>query len=96
MKRFGSGVKNFLERSVRLYAREKQSAVINGIWIRWLFESGGEKYILWRAVDSEGYELDIFLQKRRNKKSALRFLKRLLGAYPATRVIVADKLRSYV
>ena len=28
----------------------------------------GEYFILWRAVDSEGYELDIFLQKRRNTK----------------------------
>jgi putative transposase len=28
----------------------------------------GKYFILWRAVDSEGYELDVFLQKRRNKK----------------------------
>ncbi|MFK8040301.1 MAG: hypothetical protein AB8B67_03080 [Rickettsiaceae bacterium] len=27
-----------------------------------------EKFILWRAVDSDGYELDIFLQKLRDKK----------------------------
>ena len=32
----------------------------------------GEAFILWRAVDSEGHELDIFLQKRRDKKSAIR------------------------
>jgi putative transposase len=38
----------------------------------------GEYFILWRAVDSEGYELDVFLQKRRNTKSAIRFLSRLL------------------
>jgi putative transposase len=31
----------------------------------------GEYFILWRAVDSEDYELDVFLQKRRNKKSQL-------------------------
>ncbi|QGP57073.1 Transposase IS66 family protein (plasmid) [Piscirickettsia salmonis] len=55
----------------------------------------GDKYVLWRAVDSEGYELDIFIQKRKNKKSAMRFLKRLLGSNPAPRVIVTDKLRSY-
>ena len=55
----------------------------------------GKKYILWRAVDSDGYELDIFLQLRRNKKSAIRFLSRLLGGYPAPRVIVTDKLKSY-
>ena len=55
----------------------------------------GEKFILWRAVDSDGYELDIFLQKRRDKKSATRFLKKLLGSNPKPRVIVTDKLRSY-
>lgn len=52
-------------------------------------------FILWRAVDSDGYELDVFLQKRRNKKSAIRFLSRLLGDYPKPRVIVTDKLKSY-
>ena len=56
----------------------------------------GEHYVLWRAVDSGGYELDVFLQKRRNKKSAVRFLSRLLQTYPVPRVIVTDKLKSYV
>lgn len=31
-------------------------------------------FILWRAVDSEGHELEVLLQKRRDKKSAIRFL----------------------
>jgi putative transposase len=55
-----------------------------------------EYFILWRAVDSDGYELDVFLQKRRNKKSAIHFLTRLLGSYPSPRLIVTDKLRSYI
>ena len=55
----------------------------------------GERFILWRAVDTGGYELEVLLQKRRNKKSAIRFLSRLLGNYPVPRVIVTDKLRSY-
>ena len=54
-----------------------------------------ERYYLWRAVDADGYELDILLQKRRNKKAALRFIKRLLGSYPTPRVIITDKLKSY-
>jgi putative transposase len=54
-----------------------------------------ESFILWRAVDSDGYELDVLLQKRRNKKAAIRFLSRLLGSYPAPRVMVTDKLKSY-
>ena len=56
----------------------------------------GISFILWRAVDSEGHELDVYLQRRRDKKSAIRFLTRLLGCYPNPRVIVTDKLRSYV
>ena len=55
-----------------------------------------DKYILWRAVDSEGHEMDILLQKRKNKKSAIRFLSKLLGSYPSPRVAITDKLSSYV
>ncbi|MCC2646623.1 MAG: hypothetical protein K0R02_688 [Rickettsiaceae bacterium] len=55
----------------------------------------GENYILWRAVDSEGYELDVLLQKRKNKKAAIRFLSKLLGSYLEPRVIITAKLNSY-
>jgi putative transposase len=55
----------------------------------------GEMFILWRAVDADGYELEVLLQKRRNKKAAIRFLTKLLGNYQAPRVIVTDKLKSY-
>ncbi len=55
----------------------------------------GATYYLWRAVDDDGYELDVLLQKRRNKKAAIRFLSRLLNTHPKPRVIVTDKLRSY-
>ncbi len=54
----------------------------------------GEAFVLWRAVDSDGHELDVFLQKYRNKKAAVRFLSRLLGNYPEPRVIVTDKLKA--
>ncbi len=33
----------------------------------------GEPYLLWRAVDEHGVELDILLQKRRDKAAAKRF-----------------------
>ena len=55
----------------------------------------GESYYLWHAVDKDSYELDVFLQKRRNKRAATRFLSRLLGSYPKPRVIITGKLRSY-
>ena len=60
-----------------------------------IIKMNGVNFILWRAVDSEGHELDVFLQKRKNKKAAIRFLSRLLGENPAPRVIVTDKLKSY-
>ena len=55
-----------------------------------------KKYWLWRAVDQDGYELDILLQSRRNTKAAKRFFKKLLkGLQYVPRVIITDKLKSY-
>ncbi|CAM4420300.1 MAG: IS6 family transposase ISBj7 [Legionellaceae bacterium] len=55
-----------------------------------------QKHWLWRAVDQDGYELDILLQSHRNKKAAKRFFKKLLkGLRYVPRVIVTDKLASY-
>ncbi|MNV80192.1 hypothetical protein D3C71_1737840 [compost metagenome] len=56
----------------------------------------GKKYWLWRAVDVNGYVLDALLQSRRNKRAALRLMRKLLKGQGTTpRVIVTDKLRSY-
>ncbi|MEM5386765.1 IS6 family transposase [Paraburkholderia phymatum] len=56
----------------------------------------GEPYVLWRAVDQHGIELDILLQKRRDKAAAKRFFKRVLAACPEVpKKIVTDQLRSY-
>jgi putative transposase len=56
----------------------------------------GKQHYLWRAVDQDGEVVDVFLQRRRDGKAAVRFFKRLLrtnGTDP--RRIVTDKLRSY-
>jgi len=56
----------------------------------------GEVYWLWRAIDQEGNELDVLVQKRRNAKAAKRFFKRMLKKYGfVPRVLITDKLRSY-
>ena len=56
----------------------------------------GKKHWLWRAVDQNGYELDILLQSRKDKKAAKRFFKKLLkGLQYIPRVIITDKLPSY-
>jgi putative transposase len=56
----------------------------------------GVLHYLWRAVDQDGDELDILVQKRRNKKAAMKFFRKLLkGQQAAPLKIVTDKLRSY-
>ncbi|MGF6931010.1 transposase-like protein [Paraburkholderia sp. UCT70] len=52
----------------------------------------GEAYVLWRDVDQHGIELDILLQKRRDKAAAKRFFKRGLAACPEVpKKIVTDQ-----
>jgi putative transposase len=56
----------------------------------------GQRYYLWRAVDQDGEVIDVFLQERRDGKSAKRFFMRLLRTHKGEpRKIVTDKLRSY-
>ena len=38
----------------------------------------GERHYLWRAVDHEGEVLESFVTKTRNKKAALKFLKKTM------------------
>ena len=55
----------------------------------------GKKYWLWRAVDQDGFVLDILVQERRNEQAAVAFLRRVLAATGGEpRVIVTDKLAS--
>jgi putative transposase len=55
----------------------------------------GEFHYLWRAVDHEGEVLEAFATRRRDRKAALKFLKRTMKRYGRPRVIVTDRLRSY-
>jgi putative transposase len=55
----------------------------------------GEMHYLWRAVDHEGEVLEVFATKRRDRKAALKFLKRAMKRYGRPKEIVTDRLRSY-
>jgi len=55
----------------------------------------GEQYYLWRAVDHEGEVLESFVTKTRDKRAALKFLKKAMRKHGQPEVIVTDKLRSY-
>ncbi|MDV7144459.1 IS6 family transposase [Tropicimonas sp. TH_r6] len=55
----------------------------------------GERHCLWRAVDREGEVLESFVTKTRDKKAALKFLKKTMRRYGRPAAIVPDLLRSY-
>src|SRR3712207_4027010 len=56
----------------------------------------GTKHWLWRAVDQNGFVLDVLVQSRRNKQAAKRLLRKLLKRQMRPpRVMITDKLASY-
>ena len=68
----------------RRWHRDKVFVKINGV-----------KHYLWRAVDHEGEVLKSFVTKRRDKKSALNFLRKSLRRHGLVEMIVTDRLASY-
>jgi putative transposase len=56
----------------------------------------GRRMYLWRAVDHEGEILDVLVQPRRDRRAALKLMRKLLRKQGfAPRLVVTDKLRSY-
>ncbi len=81
--------------------KKKRSASMHGLtqW-RWHLDEvfvriNGETNYLWRAVDHEGEVLEVFITKKRDRKAALKFLRKAMKRYGSPQVIVTDRLRSY-
>ncbi|MBO6798627.1 IS6 family transposase, partial [Maricaulis sp.] len=55
----------------------------------------GELHYLWRSVDHEGEVLEAYVTKRRNRKAALKFLRKAMRRYGRPEMIVTDKLPSH-
>jgi transposase-like protein len=56
----------------------------------------GRRMYLWRAVDHQGEILEMLEQRRRNKRAALRLMRKLLRKHGvAPKLVVTDQLRSY-
>lgn len=55
----------------------------------------GATHDLWRAVDHEGEVLESIVTKTRDRKAALKFLKRSMKRHGRPQTIVTDRLRSY-
>ncbi len=55
----------------------------------------GVTHYLWRTVDQEGEVLEGFVSKKRDRKAALKFLRKNMRQPSHPLVLVTDKLRSY-
>ena len=55
----------------------------------------GQTHYLWRAVDHEGEVLGSYVTKRRDRKAALKFLRKSMKRHGPPQIVVTDKLRSY-
>jgi putative transposase len=83
-----------------LYARKlrRQRPQPSGRWhLDEVFVSiGGRRMYLWRAVDDEGEVLDVLVQARRDKRAALKLMRKLLKKHGfAPEHWITDKLPSY-
>jgi len=54
----------------------------------------GEHRYLWRAVDHEGELLESYVTKSRNRRAAVRFIRKALKRHGTPEVIATDGLRS--
>ena len=55
----------------------------------------GEHHDLWRAVGREGDVLESFVTRTRDRKAALKFLRKTLERHGRSNAIVTDRRRSY-
>ena len=79
--------------------KRRIEAVRSSNW-RWHLDEvfvkiNGERHYLWRAVDHEDEVLESFATKTRDKKAALKFLKKPLKRHGRAAEVVTDRLRSY-
>jgi putative transposase len=86
-----------------MFAAEIRKRRVEGIrsshW-RWHLDEvfvkiNGERHYLWRAVDHDGEVLESFVTKTRDKKAALKFLRKSLKRHGRPEEILTDRLRSY-
>lgn len=86
-----------------MFASEIQKRRIEGMksscW-KWHLDEvfvkiNGERHYLWRAVDHEGEVLESYVAKTRDKKEAIKFLRKAMRKHGQPDTIVTDKLRSY-
>ena len=75
----------------RSYAPSKWRWHIDEVFVK----INGKQHYLWRAIDHEGTVLDCYVTKKRDRRSALKVLKKLVKQHGQPKEIITDKLKSY-
>jgi len=94
-------IRTWAEKFGRHFANEIRRRSAGRLGDKWHLDElvvtiAGSKHWLWRAVDHDGFVLDVLVQSRRNAKAARRLMRKLLKAQcRAPRVMITDKLASY-
>lgn len=94
-------VRLWAEKFGRAFASEIRRRSAGRVGDKWHLDEAvvsirGKKHWLWRAVDQDGFVLEVLVQSRRNAKATKRLMRKLLkGQGRAPRVMITDKLRSY-
>ncbi len=86
-----------------LFAAEIRKRRVEGMkssrW-RWHLDEmfvkiNGEQHYLWRAIDHEGEVLERFVTRTRDRKAALKFIRKAMKRHGRPDRLVTDRLRSY-
>lgn len=94
-------IRLWAEKFGRTFANEIRRRSSGRLGDKWYLDEAvisirGKKHWLWRAVDQDGFVLEVLVQSRRNARAAKRLMRKLLkGQGRAPRVMITDKLRSY-
>ena len=74
--KFGTHFANSLKQRRSTYAHSNWRWHIDEVFVK----INGKNHYLWRAIDHEGVVLDCFVSKRRDRKTALKFLRKLISS----------------
>ena len=94
-------IRAWAEKFGRRFANEIRRRSVGRLGDKWHLDEvvvtiAGQRRWLWRAVDQEGFVIDVLVQSRRNTKAATRLMRKLLKKHGhVPRVMITDKLRSY-
>ena len=80
--------------------RRRRVVGLRSSHLRWYLNKvfvkiNGKRHDRWRAVHHEGEVLESFVTKTRDKKAALKFLRKYLKRHGRLEDLVTDRLRSY-